>query len=122
MLQIKENVNLKSYNTFGVEVYCDYFVEINSIADFKELIPNKIYTSTAKLIIGGGSNLLFTNDFKGLVIKNNLVELNISVARKMIIIDDAAIKPGSLLIKANKSIIDAHLHTQVGRAGELLQN
>ena len=57
-----------------------------------------------------------------LVIKNNLGELNISVARKMIIIDDAAIKPGSLLIKANKSIIDAHLHTQVGRAGELLQN
>lgn len=72
MLHIRENVNLKSYNTFGVEVYCDYFVEINSIADFKELIPNKIYTSTAKLIIGGGSNLLFTNDFKGLVIKNNL--------------------------------------------------
>lgn len=72
MLQIKENVNLKSYNTFGIEVYCDYFVEINSIADFKELITNKIYCSTTKLIIGGGSNLLFTNDFKGIVIKNNL--------------------------------------------------
>lgn len=72
MLQIKENVNLKSYNTFGIEVYGDYFVEINSIDDFKELVTNKIYISSPKLIIGGGSNLLFTSNFKGIVIKNNL--------------------------------------------------
>ncbi len=54
------------------------------------------------------------------VIKNRLSELTTSVARKIIIIDDAGMKPASLLIKANKSIIDAHLHTQLGRAKELL--
>ncbi|PBQ34870.1 UDP-N-acetylenolpyruvoylglucosamine reductase [Sphingobacteriaceae bacterium] len=72
MLQIKEKVNLKSYNTFGIEVYCDYFAEINSVEDFQELVSNPLYKSNQKLIIGGGSNLLFTKDFKGIVLKNNL--------------------------------------------------
>jgi UDP-N-acetylmuramate dehydrogenase len=72
MPQVKENVNLKSFNTFGIEIYCDYLVEINSIEDFIDLIGNKIYQSSQKLILGGGSNILFTKDFKGLVIKNNL--------------------------------------------------
>lgn len=72
MLQIKENINLKTFNTFGIEVYCDYFAEINSTKDFLNLIQNNIYKSKEKLIIGGGSNLLFTKDFKGIVIKNNL--------------------------------------------------
>ena len=72
MVQIKENVNLKTFNTFGIEVYCDYFVEINSVEDFKELIVKETYITNDKLIIGGGSNLLFTKNFKGIVIKNNL--------------------------------------------------
>ena len=72
MIEIKERVNLKTFNTFGIEVYCDYFVEINSIANFKELIQSDVYNRNEKLIIGGGSNLLFRSDFKGLVIKNNL--------------------------------------------------
>lgn len=71
-MQIKENVNLKNLNTFGIEVYCHYFVEINMIEDFLELLSHPIYLSHPKLIIGGGSNLLFTKDFKGIVIKNNL--------------------------------------------------
>lgn len=72
MIQIKEQINLKTYNTFGIEVFCDYYVEINSISDFKELISNNIYHSIEKLILGGGSNILFTKDFKGIVLKNNL--------------------------------------------------
>ncbi|WP_317899150.1 UDP-N-acetylmuramate dehydrogenase [Aurantibacillus circumpalustris] len=77
MLQIKENINLKAFNTFGIEVYCDYFVEINSEEDFQDLVKNEIYKSQEKLIIGGGSNLLFTKDFKGIVIKNNLKGITI---------------------------------------------
>jgi UDP-N-acetylmuramate dehydrogenase len=77
MLQIKENVNLKSFNTFGIEVYCDYLAEINSIQDFLSLVQNDVYKSKNKLIIGGGSNLLFTKDFKGIIIKNNLKGIEI---------------------------------------------
>src|SRR5215212_11093427 len=69
---IKENVNLKPYNTFGIEAYCSFFAEVSSPADFLKLISNPVYISNRRLIIGGGSNLLFTGDFKGLVIKNQI--------------------------------------------------
>lgn len=72
MLNIKENFNLKPYNTFGLEAFCDYFVEINSTDEFLNVLTTDIYKNNPKLIIGGGSNILFTQNFKGLVIKNNL--------------------------------------------------
>jgi UDP-N-acetylmuramate dehydrogenase len=72
MITITERKSLKPYNTFGIEAISDFFTEINSIEDFLELIKNKTYQEQAKLIIGGGSNLLFTKNFNGLVIKNNL--------------------------------------------------
>lgn len=72
MPRIEENKNLKSYNTFGIEAYCDYFTEIFSEEDFHELIKTATYRDNARLIIGGGSNILFTKNFKGLVIKNSL--------------------------------------------------
>lgn len=77
MLQIKEGVSLKPYNTFGIEVWCSYFTEINSEVDFLELIKNDIYKNNRKLIIGGGSNILFTKNFEGIVIKNNLKGISI---------------------------------------------
>ncbi|MDX2171825.1 MAG: UDP-N-acetylmuramate dehydrogenase [Bacteroidota bacterium] len=77
MLQIKEHVNLKPYNTFGIEVCCSYFIEINTEDDFFELVKNDIYKNNPKLIIGGGSNILFTKDFDGIVIKNNLKGISI---------------------------------------------
>ena len=69
---IKRNINLKKLNTFGIDVFCDYFIEINSISDFLNLIKEPVYKSNQKLIIGGGSNILFTQNFSGIVIKNNL--------------------------------------------------
>lgn len=77
MLEIRKNINLKTFNTFGIEVYCDFFVEINSISDYQDLLLTEIYRSNQKLIIGGGSNLLFTKNFNGLVIKNNLHGISI---------------------------------------------
>jgi UDP-N-acetylmuramate dehydrogenase len=72
MIQIRDRVNLKSFNTFGIEVGCNYFVEINVIQDFFELIHHTTYQTNARLILGGGSNILFTKEFEGIVIKNNL--------------------------------------------------
>ncbi len=72
MLNIKENISLKPFNTFGIEASGTYFVEINSIEDFLSLVKADVYKNNSKLIIGGGSNILFTKNFNGLVIKNNL--------------------------------------------------
>lgn len=72
MPSVQRNVNLKPYNTFGIEVYCDYFTEIHSEAEVLDLIQLPEYKENQRLILGGGSNVLFTGNFKGLVIKNNL--------------------------------------------------
>ncbi len=72
MLNVKENISLKPFNTFGIEASGTYFVEINSEQDFLELLKTEVYKNNSRLIIGGGSNILFTKDFNGLIIKNNL--------------------------------------------------
>lgn len=72
MISIQRHVNLQSLHTFGIEAFCEYFTEIHSIADFQQLIHDPLYLANKKLILGGGSNVLFTQDFKGLVIKNCL--------------------------------------------------
>src|SRR3954471_5373254 len=71
MPNLSSSKNLKSYNTFGIDAICSFFVEINSVAEFLKLLSHELYHHR-KLIIGGGSNLLFTQDFNGLVIKNNI--------------------------------------------------
>nr|WP_276901107.1 UDP-N-acetylmuramate dehydrogenase [Pedobacter kyonggii] len=69
MLQIQENVSLKPYNSFGIDVKASYFVEIFSEADLARLFKNEIVKSQKLLVIGGGSNVLFTQDYNGLVVK-----------------------------------------------------
>lgn len=77
MLKIQEKVNLKPYNTFGIDAQCNYFAELNSVQDFFDLISNPVYQNNEKLIIGGGSNILFTGNYNGIVIKNNLKGINV---------------------------------------------
>lgn len=69
MLQIQENISLKPYNSFGIDVKASYFAEIFSEADLVSLFKNEIIKSQKLLVIGGGSNVLFTQDYNGLVIK-----------------------------------------------------
>lgn len=56
--------SLKPYNTFQVEVFAKDFIELSSLDDLK--------INDNFLILGLGANILFTKDFDGLVIKNNL--------------------------------------------------
>lgn len=68
-MKIKKDIALKPFNTFGIEAKALAFAEITSIALLKEILSeNKL----PLLILGGGSNVLFTQDFNGLVLKNNL--------------------------------------------------
>jgi len=72
MLQIQQNVSLKNFNTFRVDVKARYFVEINHPDDLVELFMDPQWQQTGRLIIGGGSNMLFIHDFDGLVIHMNI--------------------------------------------------
>lgn len=69
---IQENISLKPYNTFGIEANARYFAEITTIQELQTLLISPVYGPMEKLVLGGGSNLLFTRDFDGLVLKINL--------------------------------------------------
>jgi UDP-N-acetylmuramate dehydrogenase len=66
---IEYNISLKHLNTFGIEVYAKEFVVIKSHQDLQALISQRDISKEKFLIIGGGSNILFTKDFGGLLIK-----------------------------------------------------
>lgn len=77
-MQIKENISLKPFNTFGIDVNARYFVEINSISELQELMQLEKFSNqfiNNNLVLGGGSNLLFTKNVDGLVIKNEIKEI-----------------------------------------------
>lgn len=72
MIHFEENKNLKPYNTFGLEVTSRYFTEVKNVDELKLLLQEPLFKENNKLVIGGGSNILFTQNFDGLVIKNNI--------------------------------------------------
>ena len=69
MIQLQQNVSLKNFNTFGVEANARYFVEISRKEELIELFLDPQWKTSKTLVLGGGSNMLFINDFDGLVIR-----------------------------------------------------
>lgn len=69
-MNILENHSLKKLNTFGIDALAKYYTEAFSVEELKETLDDK--KGLQKLILGGGSNILLTKDFSGIVIKNNL--------------------------------------------------
>ena len=76
-MKVVKNISLKNLNTFGVDVKSKYFVEIHSEEELKQILNSEEYSNQQKLILGGGSNILFTKDFDGLVIKNSISGIEI---------------------------------------------
>lgn len=68
---MQENHPLKSYNTFGIEAYARYFFAIEDIGQLPQLNTLDAFASN-RLILGGGSNILITKDFEGIVVHNDL--------------------------------------------------
>ncbi|MGA9212254.1 UDP-N-acetylmuramate dehydrogenase [Kaistella sp.] len=71
-MKIQQNFSLKNLNTFGVDVSAKYFAVVSSIDELLETLNYSITQNTSRLFLGGGSNILFTKDFDGLVIQLNL--------------------------------------------------
>ncbi len=71
-MKILENISLKEYNTFSIEQQARFFIAVNSIADLKAALQWAKDQELEVLILGGGSNLLLTRDFPGLVIRIEL--------------------------------------------------
>lgn len=67
---IVENVDLTRFNTFGIKANAKRFARFTSIAELDNLIP--LIKNEMLLVLGGGSNILLTGDFDGLVLKNEI--------------------------------------------------
>jgi UDP-N-acetylmuramate dehydrogenase len=72
-MAIQSNISLKPYNTFSIDVIAKQFATFSSLNELEEITSSqKSEISNQKLILGGGSNILFTKNFDGIVLKNEL--------------------------------------------------
>ncbi len=76
-LEVKQDVSLKTLNTFGLPVKAAQYVRFSQIEQIPLLIEMVSFDQQPFLILGGGSNLLFLDDYPGLVIKNDLKGISI---------------------------------------------
>ena len=67
MIEVKEDYSLKPYNTFAIDVKCRYFVESDEEEALRAFVADYEWQPSEVLILGGGSNFLFTEDFTGTV-------------------------------------------------------
>ena len=80
--------SLKNYNTFGIDAVAKELVFVKSLEELKSLLPR---LRTEKfMFLGGGSNVLFINDFNGLIIINQIKGL------KADFIDDHDVKVSAM--------------------------
>jgi UDP-N-acetylmuramate dehydrogenase len=68
-MELLENHSLKYFNTFGVDVKTKLYVEVESQTELFELFNSKYFKENKFMVLGAGSNVLFLNDFDGLIIK-----------------------------------------------------
>ena len=67
-MKLFENYSLKDFNTFHIDVKAEKFIEIESSAELLEFVKNFETNSKKILVLGGGSNILFTKDFDGIIL------------------------------------------------------
>jgi UDP-N-acetylmuramate dehydrogenase len=69
-MQVQENFSLKQYNTFGMDILARYFSRFGSVEALMELSAHSGFNTA--LVLGGGSNILFTGNFNSLILKNEI--------------------------------------------------
>ncbi len=69
---LRENVFLKSLHTFHLPVYSKYLLDIQSEEALVEFLMDNVYSDLPLLVLGGGSNMLFTKDFEGIILRNKV--------------------------------------------------
>jgi UDP-N-acetylmuramate dehydrogenase len=68
MSELLENYSLKQHNTFGLDIKARYFFSFDDELDLIEFLEKNKFSSNDVLVLGEGSNLLFVDDFDGIVI------------------------------------------------------
>mgnify|MGYP001607831990 CR=1 FL=1 len=72
MTQILDNISLQPFNSFGIHALAKHFCKVTSLNEMQELLEWNKTNNHPLLVLGGGSNVLFTKDYDGLVLQNAL--------------------------------------------------
>lgn len=70
---LHRKISLKSYNTFGLDVKANYFFDYASVHELVDFLSETDLKEKNTLFLGGGSNVLFTKDFEGLILYSKIV-------------------------------------------------
>ncbi|MBO4307305.1 MAG: UDP-N-acetylmuramate dehydrogenase [Bacteroidales bacterium] len=65
---IQENKSLKGYNTFGIDAKAARFVELSCCEDYESLVGAKMLRKDSFFVLGGGSNVVFMDDYDGVIV------------------------------------------------------
>ena len=76
-MTIQQSISLRPYNTFGIDVLAKEFAAFSSVTDLQQLLADRRDTTGDLLVLGGGSNILFTKNVDRLVLKNELSGIRI---------------------------------------------
>ena len=76
-MTISKHVSLLPFNTFGIDVKTDYLIEYFSVEELSAILKSELVTSSRLLHVGSGSNLLFLNDFDGVVLHSQLKSIDL---------------------------------------------
>ena len=68
-LSAETRVNLRGLNTFGLPAVAAHLVRVREAADVRRVVDDPVFGTLSKFILGGGSNVVFTHDLPGLVLK-----------------------------------------------------
>ena len=74
----ERDYSLKAHNTFGIETKCERFIEFTSVEEAQQVAEILRTSERPYIIIGGGSNLLLTKDFPGIVVRSDILGIQIS--------------------------------------------
>jgi UDP-N-acetylmuramate dehydrogenase len=88
-MTIYENISLKNYNTFGLDYTANKLIHLESEQESSSLFGGKAKWERPLLILGGGSNILFTSDFNGTIVYPEMKEIKIEEKNNKTIIVSA---------------------------------
>jgi len=77
MTKILSDISLKPFNTFGIDVKANYLARFSNTTELAQILESDVAKKNELLVLGGGSNLLLTKNFEGLVLKNEMKGMEI---------------------------------------------
>lgn len=85
------SISLKPYNTFGVDVNCREIIPFGSVEELRDVLKGLHKTQTGFMVLGGGSNMLFTKDYPGTVLLNRIKGISVITENS----DESVVEAGS---------------------------